>query len=203
MCTTIYNTLKCILSYFDYECSVYLHSLNKVKSLYLVCLSEFILPRLTYLCTTSLPQVHTGAYGICVRCACLPQLQLLRVLTWWSTCLSLPQDSGKHNSIQPSDTWAAYCLPHFDHISHWRQVEAWKTHCMELVALWKHISSLVACEQFGDSAVKFWWHWSFYGQVWWSFGSAEVRCHGWVVWDWGWGVCKSSVVFRLQQEAGL
>ena len=48
-CTTIYYTLKCILSYFDYECSVYLHSLNKVKLLYFVCLSEFILPRLLHI----------------------------------------------------------------------------------------------------------------------------------------------------------
>ena len=75
-----------------------------------------------------------------------------------STCLSLPRVSGKPKSIHPSDTQAAYCLPHFDHISHWRQAEVWKTIAQKFGGLveaqfkfWWHLRS-----SFGG--IKFWWH---------------------------------------------
>ena len=109
-----------------------------------MCLSEFFLPRLLhyyYVLPHSLKSMQE-------RMATVLGVQAYTVTVTTSVDLRVNQSQFAPGFWQinwiPSNQvipQAAYCLPPLDHISHWRQVEAWKTHCMELVTLWKHNSS--------------------------------------------------------------
>ena len=159
----MYNHLYYIEKYpklFWYEYFVYLHLLNKVKSLYRVSFSEFILPR-----------YHIYVLPYCLKTIQERMASVLGVQAYhshsyyecWhdsqpvSVCPKFLANLIPSIQVIPEQHTAYHTLTIFhtgDKLKLGRQI-AWK-----LVALWKHISSLVVF------TVKFWWH--FYGQVWWS-----------------------------------